>query len=89
MFFVPPALVGGFFTNSATWEAILSSVKEICQVPNAYPVPCLSASLVAQLIKNPPAMQETCVRSLGWEDPLEKEKATHASILAWRILWTV
>ena len=89
MFFVPPALVGGFFTNSATWEAILSSVKEICQVPNAYPVPCLSASLVAQLIKNPPAMQETWVRSLGWEDPLEKEKATHASILAWRILWTV
>ena len=88
-FFVPPALVGGFFTNSATWEAILSSVKEICQVPSAYPVPCLSASLVAQLIKNPPAMQETWVRSLGWEDPLEKEKATHTSILAWRIPWTV
>ena len=88
-FFVPPALVGGFFTNSATWEAVLSSVKEICQVPSAYPVPCLSASLVAQLIKNPPAMQETWVRSLGWEDPLEKEKATHTSILAWRIPWTV
>ena len=40
---------------------------------------------VAQLVKNPPAMQETCVRFLGWEDPLEKEKATHSSILAWRI----
>ena len=47
------------------------------------------ASLVAQLIKNPPAMQETWVRSLGWEDPLEKGKATYSSILAWRILWTV
>ena len=47
------------------------------------------ASLVAQLVKNPPAMQETWVQSLGWEDPLEKEKATHSSILAWRILWTV
>ena len=40
------------------------------------------ASLVAQLVKNPPAMRETWVRSLGWEDPLEKGKATHSSILA-------
>ena len=47
------------------------------------------ASLVAQLVKNPPAMRETWVRSLGWEDPLEKGKATHSSILAWRIPWTV
>ena len=47
------------------------------------------ASLVAQLVKNPPAMQETWVRSLSWEDPLEKGKATHSSILAWRIPWTV
>ena len=39
-------------------------------------------SLVAQLVKNPPAMQETLVQSLGWEDPLEKGKATHSSILA-------
>ena len=43
---------------------------------------------VAQLIKNLPAMQETWVQSLGWEDPLEKEMATHSSILAWRIPWT-
>ena len=43
------------------------------------------ASLVAQLIKNPPAMRETWVLSLGWEDPLEKGKSTHSSILAWRI----
>ena len=46
------------------------------------------ASLVAQLIKNPPAVWEIWVRSLGWEDPLEKARATHSSILAWRIPWT-
>ena len=46
-------------------------------------------SLVAQLVKNPPAMRETWVRSLGWEDLLEMGKATHSSILAWRIPWTV
>ena len=49
----------------------------------------IRASLVAQLVKKPPAMWETWVRSLGWEDPLEKGKATHSSILAWRIPWTV
>ena len=47
------------------------------------------ASLVAQRVKNPPAMQETWVPSLGWEDPLKKGMATHSSILAWRIPWTV
>ena len=47
------------------------------------------ASLVAQLVKNLPAMQETWVWSLGWEDPLEKGMATHPSILAWRIPWTL
>ena len=47
------------------------------------------ASLVAQLVKNLPAMWETWVQSLGWEDPLEKGKATCSSILAWRIPWTV
>ena len=47
------------------------------------------ASLIAQLVKNLPAMQETLVQFLGWEDPLEKGKATHSSILAWRIPWTV
>ena len=45
--------------------------------------------IVAQLVKNPPAMQDTPVQSLGWEDPLEKGKATHSNILAWRIPWTV
>ena len=46
-----------------------------------------AASLVAQTVKRQPVMQETQVRSLGQEDPLEKEMATHSSILAWRILW--
>ena len=46
------------------------------------------ASLVAQMVKNPPAMQEIWVQSLGWEDPLEKGMATHSNILAWRIPWT-
>ena len=46
------------------------------------------ASLIAQSVKNLPAVQETWVRFLHWEDPLEKEMATHSSILAWRIPWT-
>ena len=59
----------------------------------AYPVilkllKCIGASPVAQLVKNLPEMRDTWVQSLGWEDPLEKEMATHSSILAWRTLWT-
>ena len=54
-----------------------------------YPLQCSWASLVAQLVKSLPAMQETWVPSLGGEDPLEKGKATHSSILAWRIPGTV
>ena len=50
-----------------------------------YPLQYSWASLVAKLVKNPPAMHETWVRSLAWEDPLEKGKATHTSILAWII----
>ena len=47
------------------------------------------ASLMAQMVKNPPAMWETWVQSLVWEDPLEKGNATHSSIVAWRIPWSV
>ena len=54
-----------------------------------YPLQYSWASLMAQLVKNLPAMRETWVRTLGWEDPLEKGKATHSSILAWRIPWTI
>ena len=54
-----------------------------------YPLQYSWASVVAQRVKNPPAMREMWVQSLGWEDPLEKGKGTHSSILAWRIPWTV
>ena len=46
------------------------------------------ASLEVQMVKNPPAVWETWVQSLGWEDPLEKATTTHSNILAWRIPWT-
>ena len=71
-----------FFTS-----AVLTSHKI---VPNMLPdnQDC-RASLVAELVKNPLEMRETWVQSLGWEDPLEKGIATHSSVLAWRIPWTV
>ena len=49
---------------------------------------CRSGFPGGSVVKNPPAMQKTCVQSLGLEDPLEKEMATHSSILAWEIPWT-
>ena len=52
-----------------------------------YPLQYSWASFVAQLVKNPPAMQETWVQSLSWKDPLKNGKATHCSNLAWRIPW--
>ena len=71
----------------------LSSSKNIYTNMHIYYNICinmcvLGASLVAQLVKNLPAMQETQVQFPGWEDPLEKEMATLSSILAWRIPWT-
>ena len=54
-----------------------------------YPLQYSWASLVVQLIKNLPAIWETWVQSLGWEDPLEKGRATHSSVLVWRMPWTV
>ena len=54
-----------------------------------YPLQYSWALLVAQLVKNLPAMRETWIWSLGWEDPLEKREVTHSSILAWRISWSV
>ena len=85
---VSSALVGGFFTNGATWEA-----------PNMCVCVCVCVCIfetsvhfqgfpVAQMVKNLPEMQETQVQTLGWENPLEKGMAIHASILAWRIPWT-
>ena len=54
-----------------------------------YPLQYFGASLVAQMVKKPPPMQETWAQSLGWEDPLEKGKAIHSSVLGGRISWTV
>ena len=73
--------------NSVWGSLALNSIS--CNPPSIWPFSVYWASLVAQLEKNLPAMQETWVRFLGWEDPLEKGKATHSSILAWRIPWTV
>ena len=64
----------------------LKSASTVC--PKLVLKPTTWTSLVAQLIKIPPAMWETWVRSLGWEDPLEKGMAARSSILAWRIPWT-
>ena len=68
--------------HCATWEAL--RLGEVVVLSNIQK----STSLVVQIIKNLPAMQETQVQSLGREDSLEKEMATHASILAWEIPWT-
>ena len=58
------------------------------EAQNVYSTRIIEASLVAQMVKNLPAMQETWVQSLGQEDLLEEGMAAHSSILAWRILWT-
>ena len=73
------------FLNSSSIPGLGISAREGID----YPLQYSWASLVAQLVKNLPALQETWVRSLSWEDLLEKGKATHSSILAWRIRWTV
>ena len=62
-----------------------SSLQAREQVTVSYPLQYSWASLVAQTVKNPPAVQETQVHSLGWEDPVEKGMATHSSFLAWKI----
>ena len=59
-----------------------------CFIPNINVIPGDWASLVAQMVKNLPAMWETWIRSLGWEDPLEEGMVTHSSVLAWEISWT-
>ena len=74
--------------NEADPWSILGSGRSAGE-GTGYPLQYSWASLVAQLVRNSPAMQEAWVRSLGWEDPPEKGKATHSSILAWRIPWTL
>ena len=70
----------------------VSLVVKVCGLKDTQLILVLTVlqdSFVAQLVKNLPAMWEIWVQSLGWEDPLEKGKAPHSSILAWRIPWTV
>ena len=64
-------------------------MNDIYMITNLHIITYKLGLLVAQMVKNPPAMQETWVQSLDQEDPLEGKLATHSSILAWRILWTV
>ena len=90
-------LVMGFPDSSADNESACnagdpSSIPALERSPGegiGYPLHYSWASLLAQLVKNLPVMQKTWVRPLGWEDPLEEGMATHSSILAWRISWTV
>ena len=93
--FKPTFSLSSFTFVKRLFSSLLSAIRV---VPSAYlrlliflPADLILAwgSLVAQLVKEPPVMRETYVRSQGWEELLEKGKATHSSILAWRIPWTV
>ena len=81
--------------GGAWWAAVYgvaqsrTRLKQRSSSSSSNPLQYSWASLVAQLVKNLPAMWETWVRSLGWEDPLEKGKNTHSIIVAWRTPWTV
>ena len=84
-FGLPDSSVGKESTCNTGDPGLILGLGRSTGKGKGYPLQYSWASLMAQLIKNPPAMQETWVWSMGWEDPLEKGKATHSSILAWRI----
>ena len=84
----PDSSVGKEFTCNARDAGSIPGSGRSAGEGIGYPLQYSSASLVAQLVKNIPTMRKTWVWSLGWEDPLEKGKATHSSILAWKIPWT-
>ena len=86
------------FPDSSVGKESSFNAGDPCSIPGlgrslgeaiGYPLQDSWVSLGVQLVKNPPAMREAWVGSLGWEDPLEKGKAVHCSIQAWRIPWTV
>ena len=85
----PDSSVGKESACNAGDPNLTSGLERSAGEEIGYPLQYSWASLVAQLVKNPPATWGTWVRCLGWEDPLEKGKATHSSILAWRIPWTL
>ena len=78
----PDSSVGKESTCNAEDPSLIPGSRRSTGEGIDYPLQHSWASLVAQLVKNPPAMQETWVQSVGWEDPLEKGQATHSSILA-------
>ena len=88
---VPSTELGLWANNQRVWRQgrFDSWVGKIPWRRDRLPTPVFLGFLMVQLVKDLPAMWETRVPSLGWEDPLEKGKATHSSILAWRIPWTV
>ena len=86
------------FPHSSAGKESTCNAGDASSIPGAgrsaeegigYPLQYSWTSIVAQPVKNTPAIWETLVRFLGWEDPLKKEKSTHSSILAWRIPWTI
>ena len=81
----PESSVGKESTRNAGDPGLLPGLGRSAGEGIGYPLQYSWASLMAQLVKNLPAMRETWVQSLGWEDPLEKRRATHSSIVAWRI----
>ena len=85
----PDSSVGKESACNAGDPGSISGSGRSAREGTGYPLQFSWATLVAQLVKNPPAMQETWAQSLVWKDLLEKGKSTHSSILAWRILWTV
>ena len=97
--YIHPSFFGGLtFPDSSVGKESACNAGDPSLIPGlgrsagegtGYPLQYSWASVAAQLVKNLSAMWEIWVQSLGWEDPLEKGKATHSSILAWRIPWTV
>ena len=85
----PDSSVGKESACNARDPSLIAGLERSAGEGIGYSLQYSWASLLAQLVKNSPVMWETWVRSLGWEDPLEKGKATYSSILAWRIPWTV
>ena len=86
---LPDSSVGKESACSAGDPGSIPGLRKSAGDGTGYPLQYSWGSLMAQLIKNLPTMGETWDQSLGWEDPLETEKATHSSILAWTVLWTV
>ena len=86
---VPGSSAGKQYTCNAGDPDLIPGSGRLAGEGIDYPPQYSWASLLAHLVRNLPAMWETWVRSLGWEDALEKGKAMHSSILAWRTAWTV